>query len=104
MITAAAVAIGVVGVAAVLLAWRTSLLHRAAATWGWLAPVAAGSVVALAAVGASGPLRSRPAGPPLLTCRRVPARPARWQPAARWRSPRTPGAEQHNETPPRERR
>ena len=57
MIAAATVAITVVGAVAVVLAWRTSLLHRlASATRGWLPGVGAAAVVLLAVVAASRPL------------------------------------------------
>jgi len=57
MIAAAAVAITVVGAVAVVLAWRTRLLHRlAAATGRWLPGVGAAAVMVLAAVAASRPL------------------------------------------------
>jgi hypothetical protein len=57
MIAAAMVAITVVGAVAVVLAWRTPLLHRlASATRGWLPGVGAAAVVLLAVVAASRPL------------------------------------------------
>ena len=57
MIAAALAATTVVGAVAVVLAWRTRLLHRlAAATGRWLPGVGAAAVVLLAAVAASRPL------------------------------------------------
>jgi hypothetical protein len=57
MIATAMAATTVVGAVAVVLAWRTRLLHRlAAATEGWLPGVGAAAVVLLAAVPASRPL------------------------------------------------
>jgi hypothetical protein len=57
MIAAAIVASTVVGAVAVVLAWRTRLLHRlASATGGWLPGVGAAAIVLLAVVAASRPL------------------------------------------------
>lgn len=57
MISKAALAVTVLGAAAVALAWRTRLLHRfAAATARWLPAVGAAAVVVLAALAASRPL------------------------------------------------
>lgn len=57
MISKAALAITVLGAAAVALAWRTTVLHRsAAASAKWLSEVGAAAIVALAAVAATRPL------------------------------------------------
>jgi hypothetical protein len=59
MIAAAMVAITVVGAVAVVLAWRTRLLHRIASGTGpWLPGLGAAAVVLLAAIAASRPLWS----------------------------------------------
>jgi hypothetical protein len=57
MIAAAAVAVTVLGVAVVVLAWWTTLLHLGVAAARWLPAAGAGAVVLVAAVGASRPLR-----------------------------------------------
>jgi Dolichyl-phosphate-mannose-protein mannosyltransferase len=57
MVAAAGIAVTVLGVVAVAVAWRTTLLHGiAAATARWLPAAGAAAVLVLAAVGASRPL------------------------------------------------